>query len=395
MLKFGIISIIVLINFGASAKTQAKVEDKIKTKESMSEFLDQFLGLKKHLVSDEEFQDPKNFSTISAHLKALSKAVKKTAHDPILNQENFKFSRDVLEDHVTETERVFQLGNKAYARWMTNSTLSICMSCHTQMPTQERLFAVFVKPNFFVSEFDQAEFMFATKNFSGASKAYRSLVVGYPKNALSQDKLEKCVQRELSYQLRIKRDFEAAKSAMVEFRKNKQLPEFLIRNLDAWTEQVGQWQKKKLPNVSTAKPEDIITFAKENLSIDANKSSIVSSAPRFISNLVVSSTLYEHLQKKPNSSAAPENLYWLAVIDREMTNSTFSGLADLYLKECMLKFPESSMAMKCYKEYEEEMVFGYTGSGGTNIPREVLEDLKYLKAFVESKGKVPLKRSMP
>ena len=100
-------------------------------------------------------------------------------------------------------------------------------------------------------------------------------------------------------------------------------------------------------------------------------------------------------QKKPTSSSIPEVLYWLAVVDREMTNSIFYSFADLYLKECMLKFPESGTAMKCYKEYESEMIFGYTGSAGTNIPREVLEDLKYLKTFVESKGKVPLKRSIP
>ncbi len=50
---------------------------------------------------------------------------------------------------------------------------------------------------------------------------------------------------------------------------------------------------------------------------------------------------------------------------------------------------------KCYHEYEEEMVMGYTGSGGTNIPKEVLDDLKFLKSYVESNGKVPLKKSVP
>ena len=238
----------------------------------MAEFLNQFMELKKYLVSDEEFQDPKNTDDISAHLKALSKAVKKTTHDPILNQENFKFSREVLEDHVSETERVFRMGNKSYARWMTNSTLGICMSCHTQMPTQPRQFPVFMKSNFFTSDFDQAKFMFATKNFEGANKIYEEIVMDFPGNHVSADRLEKSIQRLVSYHIRIKRDLKAAKSTIAQFQKNKQLPEFLIRNFTAWNEQLDRWKNKKLPEVAIVQPKEINDFAEKNLSIEANES---------------------------------------------------------------------------------------------------------------------------
>ncbi len=390
-----IIALILFFCVCARAENSLPKNSKNRTKESMAEFLDEFIGLKKYLVSDDEFQDPKNFVEISTHLKKLAKAVKKTSHDETLNQENFKFSREVLEDHVSETERVFRLGNKSYARWMTNSTLGICMSCHTQMPTDSRQFGIFFKANYFTSDFDQAEFMFATKNFEGANAIYQGLVTGFPKNNLSADRLEKSAQREILYLIRIKRDLVAAKSLLNKFRQNKQLPEFLLRNLDSWTEQISLWQEKKLPDLAKASSKEIVGFAEKNLSIDANQSKVEASEPRFISNLVVSGILYEYLQKNPRSPDAPAILYWLAVIDREMTKSIFYNLADLYLKECMLKFPESPMAMKCYKEYEAEMVFGYTGSGGTNIPREILQDLKFLKSYVEAKGKSPLKRSVP
>ena len=192
----------------------------------------------------------------------------------------------------------------------------------------------------------------------------------------------------------MQRDLKGAQSAIEKFKKNKQLPEFLSRNLEAWHKQLVQWQEIKLPDARKAKASAILNFAEKNLSLNANISRIDSSNPRYISDLVVSSLLYEFVQKQPQSPSIPEALYWLAVVDRELSNSPFYSLADLYLKECMLKFPETKTAMKCYQEYEAEMVFGYTGSGGTNVPREVLEDLKYLKKYVESKGKIPLRKNV-
>lgn len=390
-----VLGLLLILSVGARAEISLKKEKSLSTKESMAIFLDELIGLKKFLGSDDEFIDSKNTEKISMHLRGLAKAIKNTAHDPLLRQENFKFSREVLEDHVTETERVFRLGNKSFARWMTNSTLGICMGCHTQLPTQSRKFALFFKSGFFTSAFDEAEFMYATKNFEGADKIYRDLILGFPKNNLSPDRLDRSVQRVLTYRIRVARDLPSVKSTIVEFRKNKQLPEFILRNLDAWSEQTTLWQEKKLPDPMTAKSREIITFAEKNLSFDTNQSRIETADPRFISNLIVSGILYEYLHQHSHSTDVPDILYRLATIDREMNNSPFYSLADLYLKECMLKFPESKIAKKCYSEYEAEMIIGYSGSAGVNIPREVLEDLKYLKNFVDTKGKSPLKKAVP
>lgn len=365
------------------------------TKSIMAEFLEHFAALKKHLVSDDAFADLKNADEISSHLKDLAKAVKQTKHDPILNQANFKLSREVLEEHVVETERVFRLGNKSYARWMTNSTLGICMSCHTQVPTQDRKLKDFLKAENFTSDFDQAEFMFATKNFEGAVKLYQKLVASYPKRALSADRLDQCVQRVLLYQVRVQRDLTAAQREVSEFLKNKKLPEYMLQNLRTWQGELTAWSKKKRPSFDKLNVEQIDQEVRKSLGSGSQQSATDAMDPTYISNLVVSGSLNEYLQKQPTSATTPAILYWLAVVDREMTHSFFYSLADMYLKECLLKFPESAVANRCYKEYEKQMILGYTGSAGTNIPQEVLEDLKSLKSFVDSKGKLPLKRNAP
>lgn len=391
----GLYILSVLCSLVVYAKPSSQASSPPTTKESMHQFLDQFIGLKKYLVSDDEFQDPKNAGDIAIHLKNLAEAVKITKHDQILNQENFKFSRAVLEEHITETERVFRLGNKAYARWMTGSTLGICMSCHTQVPTRDYKFSIFLKSDYFTSDFDRAEFMYATKNFDGAVELYKGLIAGYPKNYQSADRLEKSIQRALIYHIRVKRDFTEARKDINEFLKNKELPEFLNRNLKVWDAELGNWSKRKLPAFDKMKPNELDQFVANNYTFDTNRNRANSWDPKYISNLVLSGYLNEYLQHHPAAQATPEILYWLSVMDREINHSAFYSFADMYLKECILRFPETPMAMKCYKEYEEEMIFGYAGSAGLNIPKEVRDDLKYLKSFVESKGKVPLKRSVP
>lgn len=383
-----------LIGF-VNAKPIAKVQNTELVKSMMGEFLDHVISLKKFLVSDEEFLDPDNSQTISKHLNGLSQAVKSSEHDPMLNQGNYKFTRKVLEEHVLETERVFRLGNKSYARWMMNSTLGICMGCHTQVPTTERRFAVFVKPDYFTDEADRADFLFATKNFEGARQIYKKLVKNYPANHVSTDNLEKSVRREFLYQLRIQRDYASAYNSLTEFQKNLELPEFLRRYLSDWEHQLSEWKKSGGPDISKLKENDLILFAKQNVSLEKAPKKIESSDPMFISNLIVSGVLFEYLQRNPQSKVTPEVFYWLAVIDRQLSQSMFYSLADMYLKECMLKYPEHSIATKCYDEYEAEVLYRYSGSSGVHVPQEVLSELKNLKKYVDKKGKISLKQRFP
>ncbi len=47
---------------------------------------------------------------------------------------------------------------------------------------------------------------------------------------------------------------------------------------------------------------------------------------------------------------------------------------------CIDKAPHTVIALNCYQEYEQAMTLGYSGSGGTRIPKVVREELARLKA---------------
>jgi hypothetical protein len=376
------------------AKTKEK-EQVVDTKTSMNSFLEEFIGLKKFLVSDEKFKDPNNALSIQTHLQRFSEAVKKTRHNPVLTQGNFKFSRFVLEDHITDIERVFRVGNKSYARWMVNSTLNICMSCHTQQPTSSKRFSEFLNPKDFESDFDKAEFLFAVKDFKKANSLYQDLIQNYVDASLSGEKLETAVRRQVAYFARVNRDFTEGQEVLKKFLTNKNLPEFIKLNLAAWEEQFKKWSRIPLPNVKKSSPEEIIQFAEKNLSIDGPRSELPASDPKLITNLIASGILFEYLGLNPNSTKTPDILYWLAVSDRETNYTFYYSLADLYLRECIVQYSENPIAKKCYKEYETNTILGYTGSIGTNVPADVSKDLKRLKEMVNKNEVFKNKKASP
>lgn len=372
---------------------EASKDGSKEVKSSMAAFLTQVIELKKYLVSEKEFRDPKNQVAIASHLKELVKEVKATRHSAMLNQENFKFSRHVLDQHVIDTERVFNQGDKSYARWMMNSTLNICMECHTQTRTENYPFKALQDVTGFRSDFDRAEFLFAIRDFEKANPIYERLIEKYPKSSIDVLSLETALKRQVAYYARVKRDLPAGRALLKGFLKNKNLPKVLQANIKVWMAEFQRWEKLKLPDPVKATTPEILAFAEKNLKVEPPPERLLSSDPRLISDLVISGILFEHLKTHLQADQTADLLYWIAVCDREVNNTFFYSLADLYLRECMTKYPEKPIAAKCFTEYENNTILGYTGSSGTHVPPEVREDLRQLKGVIDRKGKPEMGKS--
>ncbi|MCM2353135.1 MAG: hypothetical protein NDI63_05910 [Pseudobdellovibrio sp.] len=351
----------------------------VHTKTIMVQFLQQLNAVKKYMASESRFNDPKNKIEIAESLKKFSEIAEATMHDPQLQLDNFKLSRDVLVKHIHETEKIYLEGNKNYARWMLNSTIYVCMSCHTQTPSSDKRFFLTKDSENYFSQFEQAEFLFASKNFGEASRIYDAIIRGMVKDENLE--VKKSLQRQVAYYARIKRNPTEAIAVLKDYLKLKNLSAYIRRDLLSWINQFEKWQNDNTFKLETATDESIIQFAKAHLE---------GKTKNLVNYLRVSGLLYEFLQTHPNSKATPQILFWLAVCDRSIERNFFFSLADLYLRECITKYPADPIAKQCYSEYEKETIFSYSGSRGTDVPLSVRNDLNTLKALVESGGKVKL-----
>ena len=387
--RWGLGLLAVLLGFFVGMSCWAGGEDKNlqapTTQGLMDKMLAQLMALKKFLIPESAFLAPQNTDEISDRLKEFAELAQQTQHDPVLGQNNFKFSRQVLQDQLNDVERLFRLGNKPYARWKLASTMTVCMSCHTQLPSVSRSFGEFTNEKVFASAFDQAEFLFVARVFDKSFELFDSVVEGYPKNELTATQVQTALERQLAYLSRVKRDPKLGLATMKKHLKNTKLPPFVTKNLKAWILQFEGWNSQKMPDPATASEQMVLNFARKN--VGTSGKIMEAGHPNLVNYLRVSGVLFEYLQRNPRSKATAEVLYWLAVCDRSINNTFFFSLADLYLKECMTQHPTDPFAKKCYKEYEDETIFGYTGSSGTHMPKEIQDELDHLKEVVGLKKK--------
>jgi len=348
----------------------------------MSEFSVHLLDLETFTLSRDKFNDPKNSPLITEHLKKMIELSKKVSHtDKVQNNMGLKFSRDLLEQHLTETERVFRLGNREYAHWMINTTVNICLSCHTQMPGIERHFDTLGAKEKKISPFEQAELFFTFRSFDKAIEIYDDLIKGYPKNGIKIDKLETAIRRKLSYYVRVKQSPEDAINSLKKNILNKNLPLVVRKTLNNWSVDLKSWNKIPTPNIKSATEDEIRIFVKKLIGNEMD-SKLTFNNEKMTGFLRVSGFLYQYLSENTKNNFTGEILYWLALSDRRLSNDLFYSLADIYLKECIRDYSKLPIAKKCFDEYKDGILFSYTGSSGTNIPADVQAELKGLEDLI-------------
>ncbi|HEX4926203.1 MAG TPA: tetratricopeptide repeat protein [Bdellovibrionales bacterium] len=384
-----VLSVFALHGFASDKKQSETSQEPSKAADVrpvMQQILIHIQALRPFMTSESKFVDPKNSETIKGHLADLSKLVKAAKHNETLKAPTMSISREVLDGHISETERIFRVGDKRYARWALNSTLSVCMSCHTQ-ETQKNAnpwkLTGFAE---FGSTFDQAELLFTGRDYEAAIALYDRIIDEYPDNAAKLSDVETALERKVAYYSRVKRDFNQAIESMKRSQNNKRLPESSHRNLIAWEGLFRKQSKVILPDPKTANDGQIKAYVDKELKRGLWDALIEANNPRLVTNLTMSGILYEYLHHHPDTKIKPEILYWLALCDRKINNNFFYSLADIYLKECVHSFPESPVAKKCFKEYETHTILSYSGSAGVNVPEDVSAELRALKMKV-NKGR--------
>lgn len=351
-------------------------------KSHMDLMLKEIFTLKPYIVSDVEYRDPKNFQKIDDSLKQMVALSEKISHEGKIKKTGFAISSKALNEQLREAELVYRVGNKDYSLWMLRSTLSVCMSCHTQLPAVSTKFETANKENFLAKPYDEAEFLFIVRNFDKAVTLYDQVLDGYPKNNVTQDALEKSVARKVYYFVRVKRDLAGLSSSLEKNLKNKELPGMVSKRIKALRQAAEKMKKDSYPEFTEAQQSELRKYAETELKEEL-QGQFSTSVEKDISYLKVSSVLYKFLEQNPESKMKPEIFYWLSFCERRYEQKAFYSLPELYLKQCVTEFPEAPIAKSCLKEYQELVTIAYTGSSGTHIPKDVDRELKAMKEMVE------------
>lgn len=348
--------------------------------------------LSPYLFKEEKFSAPQNEKFIKEYLQNLVTKFKDIKKHPDINTPGYKFSRNQIEVQLKESIEIFSRNHnsyhKEYARHKLNSTFGLCISCHTQLSTGDKLkiFGSSQLDGSITDPFEKAEYYFITRDFTKALENY-DLFINQFDQTKERKNLETALNHKLTYYLRIQRNKnQEAIASFTQNLNNKNLPLVVREQISEWIKELGMVQFFTFSGKTISEKEMkkfIAEVTKENE--DGPRLTLYSKSE--VKDLRISGLLYEYLNAHPHGRLVPEILYNLAIIDKHMNFSLFYSLGDLYLIECMTRFSQLPIAKSCYKEYEEEKILSYTGSSGTSLPEEVSKELNSYKEKIWKKDK--------
>lgn len=369
------------------------------TRQVMGSALESFVELVPYLRDHQALESQAVRESIIKNLESLKETFNKAGHIGALSTPNYSPSLDSLQEHLDETIRAVRAENTSFASKRLQATMSLCISCHAQLPAS-------AAGNFssglsdvtrqrFATDFDYAEFLFMKRNYRRGARYYERAIFDsldqlkrYSSDPAQVDLYQ--LERQLRLALRkmltlyTKIEFHPARGVTFFNRvlNHQGLSAMTKRNIEVWIAELQKWQNKKI-NVRLNSPESVDQFIDQYLTPLSFTERVSRDARNDVLFLTASGILTKYLSHDIDSDISAKALYWLSVVERKLDHQFFFSLSDLYLKECISRFSSSAFARKCFEEYREQIVYGHTGSSGTHIPAQEQAELRRLESLLK------------
>jgi hypothetical protein len=334
-------------------------------------------NLQKYMLTDADYTAKKNEAEIQKSFKSLEEHLghleKSFTNDPSL-----KANLGMLQQHIKDANRSFNEGGKNYSRFMLQSSLQMCITCHTRRKAAD--FTWVDVENKDMAPIDRADYYFVTRQFKKGVVVYESIVKDYPGKGAGQWNLRKALLALAVYYARVAEDPAEGAKYFRAAAQNPALPIYLQEEMKAWAEEFSQWAKEKPRDLGKATDFVILQRAKNILKKD--DFSLVSEIGRsFHVRRLRASTLLQKVLESPGgkSPLKAEALLYLGQIYPRLSSNLFFRFGEMYLKACITEYPKTAMARSCYVALELNVTEGYSGSAGTDIPEDEQVELLRLK----------------
>lgn len=372
----------------AWAETKEKNEDsKAQAKTIMGGVYDSFVQVIPYIYSDENMvqslkKDPAKKAKLLKNLTDISEFFKSAKHVEYFQRPGFRPSLETMNSHLDDTIVSVTNNNFAFAQKRLNALTTLCISCHSQLSSEGSANAFGDSINKasrkdFESDYAFGNYLFLVRHFEDSEK-YLNLAM---ERAIAQSRsheLYSSMRRIISIHTKIAFNYEKASGFIKKYSANPGLPKLAKNTFVSWENSLKEWKDFKPEEV-----KDIDLFIKKHLVPLEEVKEQTGDGKNDISLLIAAGIFSKHLNDNPKSPQTPQLLYWLSVAERRLGNTYFFTVSDLYLKDCIKEYAKSPYAQKCYALYEENIQFGYSGSGGTDIPADERREMARLRAFLK------------
>lgn len=380
------------IVFGVFSSAAFSIEppaSQIQAQAVMSNVYDSYLKIIPYAYSKSnklsELRNKKEKQELLRSLTDLSQVFKSATHAEFFQRPGFRPSLETINNHLEETIISVEADNFIFAQKRLNVIGALCVTCHSQLPesVSKNAFGNNVKiekRERFDSDFSYANYLYLVRRFDDSKKYFeKALESALSKlNSTSSQEIVFSLRKIISIYTKIKFDYEKANAFIEKWEKDLRLSLNDKKMIKRWGTSLKTWKGFDPTSVKS-----MPTFIEQHLTPLDLKKEIIFTGEEDVSLLISSGILLHFLVENPGTELAPEILYWLSLAEHRMSQTYFFSLGDLYLKDCIKKYPSSPYAKKCYQEYADSIEAGYTGSSGIDIPVEEKRELIKLKNLLK------------
>lgn len=351
--------------------------DQGRIKGLMHAFVMELSQMSPYLATEEAFTSPQGKATVASSLKTLERKVQNPPAE-LKDTVGFRISFGLLADHIAQTKMVYEKGEYEYARSRLNGMTNLCAACHTQTPRRSAgsPFSQFDKPDAKPS-FEQANFLFVLRRYDEALGMFDKLVRGYPDSGLPSDRLNDIYRKKLAIFGRVLRDPNTAVLNLNEDLKNEKLPLDVKQNIKGWIADFKKWKDESKDPSKLSTPE-LINYVSTRIPTGLGRK-IAPSSPDLLNLLRLSGLLYEKLYSEHDPSLTQQLLYYLAMCERSLSPLDWYSLNEIYLKECVVRYPKQAFSKRCFEAYRSGMAERYSNLA---MPDYIHRSINALKDYL-------------
>lgn len=350
------------------------------TKKPMAKSFKSLVSLVPYLADGKQFHLKSNEKFITDQLTEINQSFQTVKHEKLIQQDLFAPSYELVKQNIDDSLKAFASGKKDYAHWRLKELTSLCIDCHTRLPSDQP------------SRFDSGEQTFDSTRFENSyNLGVGQLIVRRyfeAKQSFTKSIDEKIVKGEtkdlikplkqiLLIETKILKQPKEMTTIIKYYLNKKQIPDSVKKILAKWQKQLQHWETKNNLFNELSNDVQMKNFIQSTISPLKEKSNFENEYD--IDHLLISGVLSNFLYKNPKSELAAEINYWIGLSEKYLKREHFFGSGDLFFKQCVQRYPENPIASKCLEEYKESVEFEFSGSSGTHIPSEIKKELEDMK----------------
>lgn len=332
------------------------------------------------VISDQQYNSPKNFERIEKNTKKLTELTHNMPEEKLSGNKDASITliSGLFKDQINLAYGHLINGHREYARSILKAVPRYCIACHTRSTSSLDLSSLQQQvPTVLQTSFEKAEFFDATWQFDRALDEFQK-ILSDPQNVKEHElEWQRAVYYAISTSVRVKRDPERALSVVRLILNSAEAPQFVKSEALQWQISLQQWKAEEPKSLTTA--DDIFHEAERLIALASQRQEYQSDHSADVLYLRATSSLHDFLSSFPNSPDVAKALLLLGNCYETLQAPELWFVDELYYEACIHKSPYTEIAQTCYERYEQSVFFGYSGSSGISLPIAVKRHLKELK----------------